>query len=199
MNWLNIITYFGIFMFAVTGALKARTYLMDIFGAIVLAFVTAYGGGTVRDIFLGIKPVWLNDNLAIIFTFAALVIVYLFKENVARFTKFMFITDAIGLGLFTAVGIRVGAQNGANDAYSIVMGIITATFGGLLSDILSNTVPALMKKGELYATASLIGGICYVVLHRVGMGDDLNMVLCVAVVVLVRIISKRKRIYLPEI
>src|SRR5580658_4548744 len=102
MNILAIITYTGTFTFAVTGALKARTYHMDIFGAAVLAFVTAYGGGTLRDLLIGVRPVnWVNDNIALLLVCLATGITFIFKSNFRKLRRIIFYTDATGLGLFT--------------------------------------------------------------------------------------------------
>jgi uncharacterized membrane protein YeiH len=200
MSFLQIISYTGIFIFAITGALKARAYKMDIFGGIVLAFVTAYGGGTLRDILIGVKPVnWVNDNLALILVLSGTAFTFFLKENLRNFNKFIFFTDAIGLGLFTATGIKVGLLNGLNEIYALIMGVITATFGGLIADILCNAVPNLLKKGELYATACAIGGVSYLLLNKFILAKDLNLFLCVVIVVALRIYSKRKRLMLPEI
>ncbi len=200
MSWILFITYAGTFVFAVTGALKARTHQMDIFGAAVLAFVTAYGGGTVRDVLIGIRPVgWMNDYLGLGLVLGAVAIVFLLKTNMSRFRRTIFITDAIGLGLFTVLGVNKSIAAGLNSGFAIMMGVIGATFGGLIADILSNTVPDLLKKGELYATASLAGGLLQIFLISMGINENLNLGICIVVVVTIRIISKIKRIYLPEI
>lgn len=200
MSFLQVISYTGIFIFAITGALKARAYKMDIFGGIVLAFVTAYGGGTLRDILIGVRPVnWVNDNLALILVFSGAAFTFFLKENLRNFNKFIFFTDAIGLGLFTATGIKVGLLNGLNEIYALIMGVITATFGGLIADILCNAVPNLLKRGELYATACALGGTGYLLLNQFFLTKDINLFLCVVIVVALRIYSKRKRLMLPEI
>lgn len=200
MNFLNIIIYTGTFVFAITGALKARVHHMDIFGATVLAFVTAYGGGTVRDVLIGIRPVnWVNDYFALILVVSAVIIVSMVNKSFIKFTRTIFITDAIGLALFTTAGIKVSLLHNVNDPYAVVMGVISATFGGLIADILSNTVPDLLKRGELYATACLIGGVFYIILSRSGVADNINLAVCVIIIVTVRIISKLKRLTLPEI
>lgn len=200
MTLLSIITYTGIFVFALTGAFKARTYKMDIFGGLVVAFSTAYGGGTIRDLLIGIRPVnWINDNLALILVFAGTTFTFLVKENVRRFRKTIFFTDAAGLGLFTAAGIEVALRNGLNDIYALIMGVITATFGGLIADVFCNAVPDLFKKGELYATACALGGVLYLLLKETPISSNLNLTLCVLFVVGIRIYSKRKRLSLPEI
>jgi len=200
MALLSIITYTGIFVFALTGALKARTYKMDIFGGLVVAFATAYGGGTIRDLLIGIKPVnWINDNLALILVFAGTAFTFLLKENVKRFRRTIFFTDAAGLGLFTAAGIEVALRYGLNDIYALIMGVITATFGGLIADVFCNAVPDLFKKGELYATACAMGGLLYLLMKETNISTNLNLTLCVFFIVGIRIYSKRKRLSLPEI
>ncbi len=200
MSFLQIITYSGIFIFAISGALKARTFKMDVFGGIVIAFVTAYGGGTLRDLLIGVKPVnWINDNLALLLVFCGTAITFLLKENAKRFRRTIYYTDAFGLGLFTAWGIEVALRNGLNGVYALIMGVITATFGGLIADILCNAVPNLLKKGELYATACAIGGLVYVLLRQVPLQYHSNLAVCVLVVAGIRIYASRKKLMLPEI
>jgi uncharacterized membrane protein YeiH len=200
MTLLTIITYLGTFVFALTGAFKARTAKMDVFGGLVLAFATAYGGGTLRDLLIGRTPVnWINDNIALLLVVAGTSLTFLLKENVNRFKRTIFYTDAIGLGLFTAAGIEISITYGLNELYALVMGVISATFGGLIADILCNAVPNLLKRGELYATACAIGGTGYLMLKQIPLEYNLNLFVCVIVVVGIRIYSKRKRLTLPEI
>ncbi len=200
MTFLSIISYTGIFIFALTGAFKARTYKMDIFGGLVVAFATAYGGGTVRDLLIGIKPVnWINDNIALVLVFAGTAFTFLLKENVRRFKRTIFFTDAVGLGLFTAAGIEIALRNGLNDVYALIMGVITATFGGLVADVFCNAVPDLFKRGELYATACALGGGIYLLTKNTSIDPNLNIAICVVTIIAIRIYSKRKRLMLPEI
>lgn len=200
MTFLQVITYMGTFVFALTGAFKARTYRMDIFGGLVVAFATAYGGGTIRDLLIGIKPVnWLNDNIALILVIAGTAFTFLLKENVNRFKRTIFFTDAAGLGLFTTTGIEIALRNNINEVYALIMGVMTATFGGLLADIFCNAVPNLFKKGELYATACAIGGGFYLLLKETNLDSHINIALCVVSIIGIRIYSKRKRLMLPEI
>ena len=138
MTFLTGITYMGIVVFALTGAFKARTYKMDVFGGLVVAFVTAYG-------------------------------------------------------------IEVAMRHGLNDVYALLMGVITATFGGLIADLFCNAVPNLFKKGELYATACALGGLFYILLKHAGLNTNINLAICVLFVLTLRIYSKRKRLTLPEI
>ena len=200
MTWLQTIAYAGTFVFALTGALKARVHRMDIFGGGVLAFVTAYGGGTVRDLIIGAQPVgWLNDYSGLGLVVLAVIAVFLLSDKLARLPVTIFLTDAIGLGLFTVLGIQKSINLGVNSGFAVVMGVVSATFGGLLADILSNTVPDLLKKGELYATACLAGGITQIALTRAGVAENTTLGICIFLVVSIRILSKWKRIYLPEL
>jgi uncharacterized membrane protein YeiH len=200
MTLLNIIAYTGTFVFAITGSLKARKFKMDIFGGLVVAFTTAYGGGTVRDVLMGVKPVnWINDYFALALVVAATIITFLVKEGVNKFSKTIFFTDALGIGLFTASGIEIAQANGLNDAYALIMGVISATFGGLIADIFCNDVPNLFKKGELYATACAIGGAVYLLLQNTLLDKNINLIICVILVLVIRIYSKRKRLQLPNI
>jgi uncharacterized membrane protein YeiH len=200
MKLVDVILYTGTFVFALTGALKARTHQMDIFGATVLAFVTAYGGGTIRDLLIGIRPVnWINDYFALSLVISAVVIVSLFNRNIGRFRKLIFLTDAVGLGMFTVGGVERSLEHGVNSGYAVLMGVISATFGGLLAGILSNEIPDLLKRGELYATACLIGGTIYILFSKIGLSYEIDLLSCVIIIVAVRIISKLKRLKLPGI
>lgn len=173
---------------------------MDIFGAIVLAFVTAYGGGTLRDLLIGVKPVnWVNDNLGLILVFSGTTFTLFLKENVNRFNRTIFYTDAIGLGLFTAFGIKISLLHGLNEIYALVMGVITATFGGLIADVICNAVPNLLKRGELYATACAAGRLCFTLLNYFFPANDIDLLICILIVAALRIYSKRKRLMLPDI
>lgn len=200
MNLLTIIIYLGTFVFAVTGALKARVFKMDIFGASVLAFVTAYGGGTLRDLLIGIQPVnWINDRIALLLVIAGTVCTYFIKETKDRLNRAILFFDAIGLGAFTATGIQTSLNHNLHYMYALIMGVITATFGGLIADVLCSTIPGILKRGELYATACAIGGIVYVLLDYFDFKHDSNLLICLLIIVAIRIYVKRKDLKLPGI
>lgn len=191
----------GIFVFALAGAFKARGARLDIFGGLVVAFVSAYGGGTLRDLLLGIKPVnWLNDSFALALVIAGTTFTFLVKDRVNNFRRTIFFTDAIGLGMFTAAGIEVALRSGINEIYSLIMGVITATFGGLIADIFCGYPPLLLRKGELYATACAIGGLIFILANQfLRINREIDLAICVIAVVAIRIYSKRKRLTLPNI
>lgn len=201
MTFLTIISYLGIFVFALAGAFKARGAKLDIFGGLVVAFVSAYGGGTCRDLLLGVRPLsWMNDNLAFTLVFCGTAITFLVKDKINNFRRTIFFTDAIGLGLFTAAGIEVALSTNTNQLYSLIMGVITATFGGLIADIFCGYPPMLLRRGELYATACAAGGSIFVLLNKyLLLHKDIELAICVVLVVAIRIYSKRKRLMLPEI
>lgn len=200
VNIPELLSYLGTFVFAITGAMKARAHRMDLVGGLVLAFVTAYGGGTLRDLIIGIRPVnWLNDDLPLLLVLIAATFTFLLRDNLLLFRRFIFYTDAVGLGLFTAAGMEVAFRHGLSPAYALLMGVISATFGGLVADVLCSTIPSLLKKGEFYFTSCVLGGACYLILRYMGSSQTLMLTVCVVVVVGSRLISKRKRLYLPEI
>ncbi|NCT95705.1 MAG: trimeric intracellular cation channel family protein [Chitinophagaceae bacterium] len=200
MNLTEPIIYTGIFVFAITGALKARTHQMDVFGATVMAFVTAYGGGTIRDLLIGVRPVnWVNDYLALGLVVGAVLIISFFKTNMSRFHRTIFFTDAIGLGMFTVGGIERSLSMQINDGYALIMGVISATFGGFLADIICGEVPNLLKRGELYATACAIGGVLYILMKQFGVEYNTALFSCVLIIVAIRILSQKKRLQLPGV
>ena len=153
---------------------------------------------TIRDLLLGIKPVnWVNDNLAIVIVLSATVITFFFKMNFSLIKKLIFWVDAFGIGLFTVVGIQIALQTGISNVYALVMGIITATFGGLLGDVVCNKVPALLKPGELYATACLIGGSLYLLMIKYHFFTEMSMIISVLVTASIRIYAIRNKLQLP--
>lgn len=199
MTMVDFLLYTGIFVFAMTGALKARAHRMDILGASVLAFATAYGGGTLRDLLIGIRPGWINDPIALWLVGGAVGVVFLLRQNIANFEKTLFITDAIGLGMFAIGGIERSLAHGIMPSYALVLGVVSACFGGLIADLLSGRVPALLQKGELYATAAALGGGLFLLLLQFSLPHNISLVVCVAAVVVVRIVSVKRKIELPHI
>lgn len=156
----------GTLVFAISGALTAIYKKLDLFGVYCIAFVTAVGGGTIRDVMIGRTPVgWMQDmNYIYIITFGFLLSI-IFNRYLDKLRISMFLFDSIGLGVFTLIGLEKGIEYGLNPLISVILGTLTATFGGVIRDILCNEIPVLFRK-EIYATLCIAGGILYFMLKE---------------------------------
>lgn len=161
---ITLFDYIGTFAFAISGVRLAASKKFDIFGAYMVGFVTAVGGGTLRDLCLDLTPFWMVRPSYMIITGLALVFVVILKKWIVPLNATFFIFDAIGLGFFTVVGLEKSLDAGFPYWVSILMGCITGAAGGMLRDVLINEVPLVFRK-DIYAVASLIGGLIYFVLH----------------------------------
>lgn len=163
-NILIILTYVAVIASAISGALEARKYEMDIVGATTIAFVTAFGGGTVRDLLLGRTPVfWVLDPWLTVVTFLIGALSFYRLDNISN--RLLIIADAIGLGLFSILGATYTLQLGLSPIVAILMGVVTGIFGGVLRDLLCNRIPNVFRQStELYATCSFIGTCIFVLL-----------------------------------
>jgi uncharacterized membrane protein YeiH len=160
-QFLAIAEVLGTFAFAVSGATAAIQNRYDLFGILVLAFATAIGGGTIRDVLVGNLPVsWLSNSLAIWSVFAGLLLTVTLRSRIRKVQSWIFFFDAVGLGLFTVMGVEVGLNAGMDIGIAIALGTITGCFGGVVRDVLSGSRPLIFRK-EIYATASIIGGLIY--------------------------------------
>ena len=160
MNFLTLIDYIGTFAFAISGIRLASAKRFDWFGAYVVGFVTAVGGGTIRDLLLDVTPFWMLQSSYLIVTALALGFVILFGRYVIRLNNTFFIFDAIGLGLFAVVGIEKSITYGYPMWVGLIMGTLTGAAGGVLRDTLINEVPLIFRK-EIYALACVFGGLVY--------------------------------------
>ena len=149
----------GTLVFAISGALTAIYKKLDLFGVFCIAFVTALGGGTLRDILIGNTPVgWMLDLKYIIIIFIGTVLSILFNIYLEKLRISLFLFDTIGFGVFTLIGIEKGIEKELHPIICIALGTLTATFGGVIRDILCNEIPLLLRKGTIYATICIIGG-----------------------------------------
>ena len=155
MNFLTLIDYIGTFAFAISGIRLASAKRFDWFGAYVVGFVTAVGGGTIRDLLLDVTPFWMLQSSYLIVTALALGFVILFGRYVIRLNNTFFIFDAIGLGLFAVVGIEKSITYGYPMWVGLIMGTLTGAAGGVLRDTLINEVPLIFRK-EIYALACVL-------------------------------------------
>ncbi len=160
MNFINIVDYAGTFAFAISGIRLASSKNFDWFGAYVVGLVTAIGGGTTRDILLGVTPFWMQQPSYFIITAIALVAVIVAGSRMKVFNNAFFIFDTIGLGLFVVVGIERTINAGFPLWTTIVMGMITGSVGGIIRDIIINEEPLIFRK-DIYALACVFGGLMY--------------------------------------
>ncbi len=197
LNFLHIIEILGTFSFAVSGASFAMEKKLDPFGVLILSFVTAIGGGTLRDVMIGSLPVaWLRDDSAITVIFLAALGTMMFDKYLKKLTTTLFLFDALGLGLFTLVGLEKAKQLQLSIGICIALGTITARFGGVIRDVLLNNVPLIFRK-EIYALASIAGGVLYFLLLQTPLNADVITVISIALIFSIRIIAVRYKISLP--
>jgi uncharacterized membrane protein YeiH len=198
-NFLNIIDILGTFAFAVSGVFSAMEKKLDIFGILIIAFVTAIGGGTIRDVLVGNFPVnWLQNDVTILVIFVSAIATMLFGSYLKHLDTALFLFDALGLGLFTIVGLQVGIEKNFSAGICVALGTISACFGGVLRDVLLNKLPLIFHK-EIYALACILGGVAYYFLHRTNMNDDVSRIICIVLIFVIRIIAVRFQLSLPRI
>jgi uncharacterized membrane protein YeiH len=197
-DFLFIIDILGLFSFAVAGAFLAMQKKLDPFGVLVLSFVTAIGGGTLRDMMIGNLPVgWLRNETAALVIFFSAIATMLFGRYLKQFTTTLFIFDALGLGLFTIIGIELAIAKEFSVGVCIALGTITACFGGVIRDVLLNDVPLLFRK-EIYALAAIAGGLIYFGLKRIDLDEDISKIICILIIFAIRVIAVRFKLSLPQ-
>ena len=189
----------GTIAFAISGVLVAINKKMDLFGIFIIAFVTAVGGGTLRDLLIGATPVsWMKDMTFTYVIMASAIFAILFRSKINYLRTSLFLFDTIGIGLYTVVGIEKGVNVGLHPIICIALGTMTASFGGVLRDILCNEIPVIFRK-EIYATACILGGLTYFLLRELPIGNNLVFVISGMVVIVVRLLAVKFKIALPTI
>nr|WP_319493235.1 trimeric intracellular cation channel family protein [uncultured Desulfobacter sp.] len=190
--------YSGTFAFAVSGSLAAAEKKLDLFGAVFLGFVTAIGGGTMRDMMIGNTPVsWLHDPVYFYVIVAAVATTFLFTKTILSFAKALFFFDTIGISVFTVIGIQKGLHAGIHPPLAVMMGILTAVMGGIIRDVLCNEIPLIFHK-EIYATACLAGGVFFVLFVFINMPEPFTALISAGVIFTIRSLSVRKGWALPR-
>ena len=164
------IMYFGDVVFAVSGALTAARHRMDILGFVLIGTITGIGGGTTRDLLLGRTVWWTQDPLELILCVAASLVTFFFIRSDITRRKGMIWSDALGLSVFGVVGCYVALQFGAPFVIAVFMGVVTATGGGVIRDVLTQNRPMIMR-GQLYATAALLGSLSYAGMRYLGVHE----------------------------
>lgn len=194
----NILDVLGTIAFAISGALSAMNRRLDLFGIFIIAFVTAIGGGTVRDILIGDTPVTWMENIVYIYLIGVVTILaIIFRNKLNYLKKSLFLFDTIGLGVFTITGVETGIQNDLDPIISVALGAMTGTFGGVIRDILCNEIPVIFRK-EIYATACLIGALAYIIMYDMGIDADIIYIATSLTVISIRLIVVKYHLTLPS-
>ena len=198
LSLFNILDLLGTIAFAISGALSAMNRRLDLFGIFIIGFVTAIGGGTIRDILIGSTPVtWMENTIYIYLIGLVTILAIIFREKLDHLKKSLFLFDTIGLGIFTITGVEIGIQNNLSPIISITLGAMTGTFGGVIRDILCNEIPVIFRK-EIYATACIVGGLAFIILFEYGVPQNVIYVLTSLTVILIRIMAVKYQISLPS-
>jgi len=192
----TLLDLLGTFAFAISGIKLASGKQIDWFGAYMVGLATAIGGGTTRDLLLGVTPFWMLDSKYFLTTGVAVLTTLLFKEKIFKWRNTLFVFDAIGLGLFTIVGISKSIEANLPFWVCIVMGTITGSIGGVVRDVLLNEVPLLLRK-DIYALACIAGGVVYFVCIRINLSTSLTEVIAALIVISIRVIALKFQIHLP--
>lgn len=190
----------GTLVFAISGALAAsdKNVYRDIFGVTFTGFVTAVGGGTLRDMILGTRPVWVADgNYLVAITLGVLVAIF-FKYYILKYRRTFFLFDTLGIALYTVVGVQKSLEFGVSPLAAIIMGMFTAVMGGVIRDTLINEIPLIFRK-EIYATACLSGAAVFVLLKLLGIDDNINSFISVFIIILVRTMAVKYKLTLPKV
>lgn len=198
MSVYFILEMLGTLAFAISGIRLASAKRFDWFGAYVVGFTTAIGGGTLRDVMLSMTPFWMLDSVYLVVTAVALGIVIVLGRYLIRLNNTFFIFDAIGLGLFTVVGIEKTLAAGFPLWVAIIMGTLTGAAGGVLRDILINEEPLIFRK-EIYALACVFGGVVFWACGQVGISGAVLQITTAAAVIALRIVAVHYGLKLPTL
>ncbi|MFX0557649.1 trimeric intracellular cation channel family protein [Maribacter sp. CXY002] len=195
----TLIDILGTVAFAISGVLVAMEKKLDVFGVFIIAFVTAVGGGTLRDVLIGNTPVgWMKEPMYILIILLAVVLAIFFSGRLKYFSRSLFLFDTIGIGLYTMVGIQKGLSAELAPVICIALGTMTASFGGVLRDILCKEIPVIFRK-EIYATVCILGGAIYFLLIQFPLDSTLAYIVGIVSIIVLRILAVRFKISLPDI
>ncbi|MCC6281965.1 MAG: trimeric intracellular cation channel family protein [Saprospiraceae bacterium] len=199
MIFKEVLEILGTASFAISGALAALNKRLDVFGVLIITFATAVGGGTIRDVMIGNTPVaWMKDQTAIRTIFISYVLTLIFQRLFKKLPLTLTIFDAIGLGFATIVGLQRGLEAQLSPAICITLGMVTGCFGGVVRDVLLNEIPLVFRK-DIYASASLLGGLLYFLFSGWEMFAPLATSLSILAVVLLRLVVVRFGWRLPDL
>jgi uncharacterized membrane protein YeiH len=198
MSLIYILDLSGTFVFALSGAMLANKKKLDLFGFFIIAFFTAVGGGTLRDLIVGRTPVfWLVDPNYFYLIILATVVGFIVPHYLHRFQYFLQIADAVGIAVFTVIGINLGIHSDLLPMFAVVLGVMTAIFGGVFRDILCNEIPLVLHK-EIYATACVLGGGLFFLLEKLSFPQAVIHLSVILFIIAVRLLSIKYNISLPS-
>ncbi len=187
----------GTLVFAMSGALTAIYKKLDLFGVYCIAFVTALGGGTLRDVLIGRTPVgWMQNTDYVYVITLGFVLSIVFNRYLERLRTSMLLFDTIGLGVFTLIGLEIGQKYHLNGVVCIILGTITATFGGVIRDILCAEIPVLFRK-EIYATLCILGGVLFFILQDLQVEPNMISLTVAVFIISIRLIAFKNNWSLP--
>lgn len=192
----QVMEFLGTFAFAISGIRHAAARHYDWFGGYVCGFAVAIGGGTLRDVMLGVTPFWMTNAIYVVCTALALLFVVIFGKVMKRLDNAWLVFDTIGLAFFTVAGLQKTLAMGHPFWVAIIMGCITGAAGGIIRDVLLNSVPVIFRK-EVYAMACVAGGLVYWLLMMVGAESPVAAVGTFVTVCLIRYLAVRYHISLP--
>ncbi len=198
MDLLQITTWIAVFVAGISGALAGRQCGMDYFGTYVLALITATGGGALRNMIIGVFPVPpFSDPTLLLIPGVSVIVAWFGARWWDRVKRIISMVDAVAIGVFVGVGIRIGQQHGQVWWVCLGLGVITAAFGGVLRDVIRNEVPLIFRK-EIYATACLLGGALLLTLDHFGVPPGMGMAVTTVVVTAIRMWAIRYAINQSE-
>ncbi|WP_338645848.1 trimeric intracellular cation channel family protein [Flavobacterium sp. KS-LB2] len=195
----HLLDIIGTMAFAMSGALTAMNKKMDPFGVFIIAFVTAVGGGTLRDILIGRTPVgWMLDLKYVYVIIIGFIMAIIFRKKFDRLRTSLFLFDTIGLGVFTLIGLEKGMNIGLHPVICVALGTMTACFGGVIRDILCTEIPVIFRR-EIYATICILGGIVFFILREFNLENDVLYLGTSLVIISVRLMAVKFKWYLPTL
>lgn len=198
MDIIYSIDLLGTMVFAISGAMAANRKGIDIFGATFTGFVTAIGGGSLRDVFLNLRPIWVDDGNYLIAILIGVFISIVANKRLDRLARTLTFFDAIGIGFFCIVGVQKSLLHDSSVPAAVILGMFSSVMGGVIRDTLMNETPLIFRK-EIYATACLSGAILYVVLGSLHVDSDLNTFLSASVIFIIRILAVKYKFSLPVV
>ncbi|HLT86157.1 MAG TPA: trimeric intracellular cation channel family protein [Sphingobacterium sp.] len=198
MNIIYCIDLLGTMVFAISGAMAANRSGIDIFGATFTGFVTAIGGGSLRDVFLNLRPIWVDDSNYLVAILIGVIISIVANKQLYRLARTLTFFDALGIGFFCVVGVQKSLTYESTQTAAVILGVFSAVMGGVIRDTLMNETPLIFRK-EIYATACLSGAIMYMILGSWGIDTAINAFVSTVTVSVIRLVAVKYKLSLPGI